>query len=56
MVQWIKNLWVWDGNVLKLGCADGCTTIKIIQFTELKKEHGQQTWGCQGGGGGSGMD
>ena len=27
---------VGDGNV-KLGCDDGCTTINIIKFTELKK-------------------
>ena len=26
---------VWDGNVLKSGCDDGCTTINIIKFTEL---------------------
>ena len=26
---------VGDGNV-KLGCDDGCTTINIIKFTELK--------------------
>ena len=28
---------VWDGNV-KLGCDDGCTTINIVKFIELKKE------------------
>ena len=28
---------VWDGNVLKLGCDDGCTTINIIKFIEFKK-------------------
>ena len=27
----------WDGNVLKLGCDDGYTTINIIKFTELLK-------------------
>ena len=27
---------VWDGNVLKLGCDDGCTT--IIKFTGLLKK------------------
>ena len=31
------GLGVWDGNVLKLGCDDGCTTINIIKFIELKK-------------------
>ena len=25
----------WDGNVLKLGCDDGYTTINIIKFIEL---------------------
>ena len=44
--QTLKNLWlpketgcgrmdrlgVWDGNVLKLGYDDGCTTINIIKF------------------------
>ena len=24
-----------DGNVLKLGCDDGCTAIKIMKFIEL---------------------
>ena len=28
------GLGVWDGNVLKLGCGDGCTTINIIKFIE----------------------
>ena len=31
-----SGLGVWDGNVLKLGCDDGCTTINI-KFTELKQ-------------------
>ena len=26
------GLGVWDGNVLKLGYDDGCTTINIIKF------------------------
>ena len=26
------GLGVWDENVLKLGCDDGCTTINIIKF------------------------
>ena len=30
------RLAVWDGNVLKLGCDDGCTTINIIKLNELK--------------------
>ena len=29
------GLGVWDGNVLKLGCDDGCTTINIIKFIEF---------------------
>ena len=29
---------VWDGNVLKLGCDDGYTTINIIKFIELFKK------------------
>ena len=41
----LKNLWlpqkgrwgVWDGNVLKSDCDNGCTTINI-KFTELKNK------------------
>ena len=47
-----KNLWlpketgcggrdglgVWDGNAVKLGYDDYCTTINIITFIDLKKE------------------
>ena len=29
---------VWDGNAIKLGCDDRCTTINIIKFNELKKK------------------
>ena len=32
-----EGLGVWDENVLKFGCDDGCTTINIIKFIELKK-------------------
>ena len=28
-------LGVWDGNVVKLGCDDGCTTISIIKLIEF---------------------
>ena len=28
---------VWDGNVVKLGCDDGCTTINKIHWIFLKK-------------------
>ena len=31
------GLGVLDGNVLKLGCDDGCTAANIIKFIELKK-------------------
>ena len=34
---WGEWLWVWDGNAIKLGCDDCCTTINVINFTELKK-------------------
>ena len=30
------GLGVWDGNVIKLGCDDGYTTINIIKCIELK--------------------
>ena len=28
----------WDGNVLKLGCDDGSTTVNIVKINELKKK------------------
>ena len=28
---------VWDGNVAKLGCDDGYTTVNVIKFIESKK-------------------
>ena len=31
------GLGVWEGNAVKLGCDDGCTTVNIIKFTALKK-------------------
>ena len=31
---WGDGLGVWDENVVKLDCDDGCTTINIIKFTE----------------------
>ena len=52
-MQTLKNLWfpndtscggwedalrVWDGNAIKLGCDDRCTTIKVIKFTESKNQ------------------
>ena len=27
-------LGVWDGNAIKLGCDDHCTTINVIKFME----------------------
>lgn len=32
------GLRIWDGNVLKTGYDDGCTTINTVKFTELKKK------------------
>ena len=34
---WRDGLGIWDGNVLKLGCNDVCTTINIIKSIESKK-------------------
>ena len=34
--EWIG---VWDGNVLKLDCDEGCTTINIRKFIELKNKN-----------------
>ena len=33
-----NGLRVWDGNVVKLGCDDGCTTRNTIKFIEYKNE------------------
>ena len=33
-----SRLGVWDQNVLKLDCADGCTTINKIKFVEKTKK------------------
>ena len=44
--QTLKNLWfpnetgcgialgIWDGNAIKFGCDDCCTTINVIKFIE----------------------
>ena len=32
------GLVVWDGNAIKLGCDDRCTTINVTKFIELKKK------------------
>ena len=37
--MWRDGLGVWDVNVLKLSCDDGCTTLNIIKFIELKNKH-----------------
>ena len=34
-----SGLGVWDGNVLKLACDDGCTTTNIIKFIEFLKNY-----------------
>ena len=31
---WEDGLRVWDGNAIKFGCDDRCTTINIIKFIE----------------------
>ena len=31
------GLRVWDGNIVKLGCDNGCRTINTIKFIGLKK-------------------
>ena len=33
------GLGVWDGNVVKSGCDDGCTTINIIKFIDFKNKN-----------------
>ena len=39
MVWGVRDwLGVWDGNVVKLEYHDGCTTINIIKFIELKRD------------------
>lgn len=30
------GLAAWDGNAVKLGCNDGCTTISVIKCIEFK--------------------
>ena len=31
---WGDMLGVWDGNAIKLGCDDHCTTISVMKFIE----------------------
>ena len=35
---WEDGLAVWDGNTIKLGCDDHCTTINVTKF--IKKKSG----------------
>ena len=37
------GLGVWDGNAVKLGCDDHCTTINIMKFIELKAKKKKKT-------------
>ena len=41
--------WIWDGNFLKLGCDDGCTTINITKFIRFlkKKKVRKAVWECK---------
>ena len=32
--EWGEALGVWDGNAIKFGCDDHCTTINVIKFIE----------------------
>ena len=40
-----SGLGVWDGNAVKLGCDDHCTTINVIKFIELKSQAGSSRHG-----------
>ena len=44
MGEGMDGLGVWDGSVVKLGCDDGCTTINMIKFIELKKKKIPLPW------------
>ena len=33
-------LGIWDGNAIKFGCDDCCTTINVIKFIEWSSLHG----------------
>ena len=46
------GLGVWDGNAIKLGCDDLCTTINVIKFIELKKKRKKQVASLEESGGG----
>ena len=34
VVEWGDALRVWNGNAIKFGCDDCCTTIYVIKFIE----------------------
>ena len=34
VVGWGDALAVWDGNAIKLGCDDCCTTMNVVKFIE----------------------
>ena len=34
----VDGLGFWDGNAIKLGCDDHCTSINVIKFIALKKD------------------
>ena len=34
-----SGLGVWDGNAMKLGCDNCCTTINVIKFIEFKNKY-----------------
>ena len=34
---WGDVLGVWDGNAMKFGCDDHCTTINVVKFVESFK-------------------
>ena len=38
LVGWGDGLEIWDGNAIKSGCGDHCTTINVIKFIEVKKK------------------
>ena len=37
---WGDGLGVWDGNAIKLGCDDHCTTINVMNSLNNKKKNG----------------
>lgn len=33
--KWAQGIFLGDGNILKLDCVDGCTTVNLLKTTEL---------------------